>query len=188
MTHGLFFPATRHAQRISTYSDADYAESGDRKSTSGASHYVYNSLVCCISKGQAIVALSTCEAEYIAASRALQQTLWLRRLLDDIEIQPTHEPPNFKMDNASAIKIAPHQSKTQLRKHIDIRHHHLVQNVRSKDIIVTHTSSKKKNANIMTKPIAKPYFQTAAAALIHPAPSARQPLQTEPDSMVHQGL
>lgn len=60
--------------RVTTYSDVDYGESTDGKFTSGSAHFAYSALVSWQSKKQSIVALRTCEAEYIAGSRALQHT------------------------------------------------------------------------------------------------------------------
>jgi hypothetical protein len=72
---GLWYPKGAHFELIG-YSDADYAGCiVDRKSTSGTCQFLGRSLVCWSSKKQNSVALSTAEAEYIAASRCCAQLL-----------------------------------------------------------------------------------------------------------------
>jgi hypothetical protein len=64
------------------YSDADYAGCKiDRKSTSGTYQFLGRSLVSWASKKQNSVALSTAEAEYIAAGHCCTQLLWMRQTM-----------------------------------------------------------------------------------------------------------
>jgi hypothetical protein len=56
----------------------------DRKSTSGVAYFFGKSPVSWLSQKQKVVALSSCEAEYIAAATAACQGVWLRRLLGDL--------------------------------------------------------------------------------------------------------
>lgn len=93
--HVLMFPNSASTPRLTSYSDSDYAESVDRKSTSGAAHFIHQALVACISERRDKVALRTCEAEYITGSCALQNTLWLRCLLHHI----TRHPPRNLFDS-----------------------------------------------------------------------------------------
>jgi hypothetical protein len=65
--------------------DSDHAGDIDiSKSTSGILFYFGKSLVGWQSVKQQLVALSSCEPEYIATSTALTQALWLVRLLGDL--------------------------------------------------------------------------------------------------------
>lgn len=83
----------------------------------------------------------------------------------------------FFMDNISTIKMSQHESKTHLRKHIDIRHHYPVHHVCTSSIRLQHTSSKTNYADIFTKSIAPSYFKAAAAAIVFTPnrPSSRMP-------------
>ena len=68
------------------YSDADYAgDLDDRHSTTGNIFLMSGGPISWLSKKQAIVTLSTSEAEYVALSLAMQEAAWLRRLLIDIQ-------------------------------------------------------------------------------------------------------
>lgn len=84
------------------------------------------------------------------------------------------------MDNASAMKIDNHRSKTILHKHIYIRKRHLIHHVRSKSIIIKHTCRDKNHVELMTETIAPANFNAAAATLIHPTPIG-QPAQNNHD-------
>ena len=61
--------------------DADYAgDISSRKSQSGYIFVLCGGPISWVSKKQAVVALSTTEAEYMAAAFAAQELLWLRKL------------------------------------------------------------------------------------------------------------
>jgi hypothetical protein len=71
---GLWYPKGSHFDLIN-YSDADYAGCMvDRKSTSGTCQFLGRSLVSWSSKKQNSVALSTAEAEYVAAGSCVCST------------------------------------------------------------------------------------------------------------------
>jgi hypothetical protein len=74
---GLWYPKGAHFELID-YSDADYVGCKvDRKSTSRTCQFLGRSLVCWSSKKQNSVALSTTEAEYVAARSCCAQLLWM---------------------------------------------------------------------------------------------------------------
>ena len=75
----------------------------DRKSTSGTCHLLGSSLISWHSKKQACVALSTVEAEYIAAGSCCAQILWLKQQLVDFGLQINKVP--LMCDNTSAINL-----------------------------------------------------------------------------------
>ena len=67
------------------YSDSDWAGSiDDMKSTSGYAFLFGSSICSWLSKKQSVVAQSTAEAEYVSASNATSQVIWLRRIFEDI--------------------------------------------------------------------------------------------------------
>ena len=67
------------------YSDSDWAGSiDDMKSTSGYAFLFGSSICSWLSKKQSVVAQSTAEAEYVSASKATSQAIWLRRIFEDI--------------------------------------------------------------------------------------------------------
>ncbi|CAM8941894.1 unnamed protein product [Rhodiola kirilowii] len=66
--------------RLMAYTDADYAGcKTDRKSMSGKAQFLGPCLISWGSKKQSSIALSTAEAEYIAAAACCAQLLWMKQ-------------------------------------------------------------------------------------------------------------
>ena len=150
--------ATEKTSRLSTYSDADFAgDSADRKSTTGAIHLYNKSPVAWTSTKQGIQALSTCEAEYIAATTAVQTTQCLRRILSEINLLPPAPTPLY-VDNQAAIAIAKNTAPTRKRKFIELRHHFLRAHIRRGSIKIMHVPSRDMLADLLTKPSEKAKF------------------------------
>ncbi len=78
LDHGLYYPRCPGKANFIGYSDSDHAGDIDTiKSTSGILFFLDECLVSWQSVKQQVVALSSCEAKYIAASTASTQALWL---------------------------------------------------------------------------------------------------------------
>ena len=78
---GLFYSWSNDF-RLVGYSDSDWGRDLDeRKSTSGFAFFMGDAAFTWSSKKQAIVTLSTCEAEYVAANSTVCHAIWLRNLL-----------------------------------------------------------------------------------------------------------
>jgi hypothetical protein len=106
------------------YSDAHWTRCKiDRKSTSGTCQFLGRSLVSWASKIQNSVALSTAEAEYIAAGHCCAQLLWMRQTLRDYGYKLSKVP--LLCDNESAIRMADNPVEHSRTKHIDIQYHFL---------------------------------------------------------------
>ena len=74
------------------------------------------------SKKQELVTLLTTEAEYVAATHAAKEAIWLRRLLTQI-FTTVNTPTTLFSDSKSAIALAHDRHYHARTKHIDIRHH-----------------------------------------------------------------
>jgi hypothetical protein len=143
---GIWYP-NRSTFDLIGYSDSDYAGCKvDRKSTSGTCQFLGRSLESWSSKKQTSVALSTAEAEYVAAGQCCAQLLWMRQTLRDFGYNLSKVP--LLCDNKSAIRT----------KHIDIRHHFLRDHQQKGDIEVYHISTENQRADIFTKPLDEKTF------------------------------
>ena len=144
-------PVSPGAQIIG-YSDSDWGSSSDRKSFSGYCYQLsgVNSFVSWKCKKQPTVALSTCEAEYIAASFALQEGIFLRQLLLDLKYPELKI--NLYVDNRGAIELGKNPVHHQRSKHIDIRYHFLRQKVSEGIVSLLKVSSANNYADLFTKP------------------------------------
>ena len=102
---GLTFRADSPDELIG-YCDSDWAGLVDgRKSTGG---YVWMLSGCPIShqsKRQSIVALSSCEAEYMAITEAGKEALWCARLLEALGHREPDVPIDLRADNKGAIDL-----------------------------------------------------------------------------------
>jgi hypothetical protein len=91
------------------------------KSTSGTCQFLGRSLVSWSSKKQTFVALSTAEAEYVAAGQCYVQLLWMRQTLREFCYNLSKVP--LLCDNENAICLVDNPFEHSRTKHIDIRHH-----------------------------------------------------------------
>ena len=140
------------------YADADYAGFlVDRKSTSGMAHFLGPCLVSWATRKQHSVAMSTAEAEYVAAASCCAQLLWIRQQLRDFHVD-TGCIPIF-CDNTSAINIAKNPCQHKRTKHIDIRHHFLRDNVEKGLISMQFCATENQIADIFTKALHRDQFE-----------------------------
>ncbi|KAK6128301.1 hypothetical protein DH2020_037956 [Rehmannia glutinosa] len=154
---GLFYPK-KGGFKLIGYSDSDYAGCRvDRKSTSGTCQMLGNRLVSWFSKKQNSIAISTAEAEYIAAGSYCAQVLWMRQQLRDYEIEEKEIP--IMCDNTSAIAITQNPVLHSRTKHIDVRYHFIRYHVEKKDITLEYISTDKQLADIFTKPLCESRFE-----------------------------
>jgi hypothetical protein len=120
---GLWYPRGSTFDLIG-YSDADYAGCKiDRKNPLETCQFLGRSLVSWASKKQNSVALSTAEAEYIAAGHCCAQLLWIRQTLRDYGYKLSKFPLLY--DNERAIHMADNPIEHSRTKNIDIRYHFL---------------------------------------------------------------
>ncbi|WVZ58772.1 hypothetical protein U9M48_009003 [Paspalum notatum var. saurae] len=134
------------------FSDADHAGYPiDRKSTSGTCQLLGTSLVSWYSRKQASVALSTTEAEYVAAASCCSQLLWMKATLSDFGLWFGRIP--LLVDSTSAISVAKNPVLHSRTKHIDVRFHFLRDHYEKGDIDLIHVVSANQLADIFTKPL-----------------------------------
>ena len=108
------------------------------------------------SKKQNFVALSTADAEYIAAGSCCAQILWIKQQLSDFCVV-LHNIPIF-CDNTSAINITKNPVQHSRTKHIEIRHHFIRDHALKGDICIEHVDTLNQLADIFTKPLNEDHF------------------------------
>jgi hypothetical protein len=110
------------ARDLVGYADADGSMAEDQRAVSGYAVLLNGGAVSWACKKQEIVSLSTTESEYIAATHAAKEALWLHSLLSQI-FGPPRDTITLFSDNQSAIALTQdHQYHAQM-KHIDVRFH-----------------------------------------------------------------
>jgi hypothetical protein len=143
---------------LTGYSDSDHAgDQGDRKSTTGVVYFLGQNLITWVSQKQKVVALSSCEAEYIAAATACQG-VWLSRLIGDLT---GTQVCKFRLmiDNKSAIDLIKNPVHHERSKHIDTRFHYIRQCAEEDKVGVSHVGTEGQLlADILTKALARVKF------------------------------
>jgi hypothetical protein len=142
------------------YTDADFAADVDRRrSTTGGVMLINGAAVLWISKLQSVVATSTTEAEYIAASVATKDGLWVRKLL--AEMYGRVAPLTLSVDNQSAlVLISEHTAGQSGRtKHIDVQFHFVRDRFQRGDLSVRFVPTADQKADMFTKQLGGPEFR-----------------------------
>lgn len=118
---GIYYTTSenRNESVLTAYADADWANSIDRKSTSGYLYKLYGNTICWATKKQSTVALSSTEAEFISLASCTAEYLWLKHLLNAFGIKS--EPLKLYEDNQSCIASLNKWEHKRL-KHVDIKY------------------------------------------------------------------
>lgn len=146
-------------QRFTGYSDADYAGDIDtRKSTSGYAFILGNGIISWCSERQQSVSLSTTESEYVAASNAIKELIWLKRLINEL-VAGQYKSVEFYLDNQSAIRLIKNPEFHKRSKHIDVRYHFIREKFNEKLFNLHYVETKEQLADIFTKSLPRVAFQ-----------------------------
>ncbi len=157
--YGILYDGSKPLE-IDGYSDADWGVcKTSRKSTSGAIFLVAGGAVSWRSKKQTCVATSTCEAEYIASCLATKESIWLARLLSDLENREKPSIVSIKIDNEGTIDTANNMSINQRNKHIDLQYHFVRHAVQNQQVQLEYCESSEQVADSLTKPLVRVLFE-----------------------------
>ncbi|XP_074322759.1 secreted RxLR effector protein 161-like [Apium graveolens] len=159
LNYGLVYARGRGDYMLSGFSDSDLAgDIVDRKSTGGMAFYLDESLITWVSQKQRCVALSSCETEFMAATAAACQGIWLHSLLSQI-MNIKAGPVVLYIDNRSAIDLAKNPVFHGHSKHIDVRYHFIRKCVEKGSIVIRHVNTEAQRADILTKPMSIVKFE-----------------------------
>ena len=152
----LSFRKCKNGLEVIGFTDADWGGSEDRKSTSGYCFSLNENgpVVSWKSQKQTTVALSTCEAEYVAMTLALQEAEYLLHLLNEINVKRLKSATLYS-DNQSAICVAKNPILSQRTKHIDIKYHFIRDKINDGTIKVDYVPTNKNNADCLTKSLGR---------------------------------
>jgi len=137
------------------YSDSDYAgDSDSARSTSGMVMKMGTGAISWSSKLQPIVALSSTEAEYVAACKAGQEAVWVRQFLEAVGYDMS-APATMFVDNKSAVCVARNPEHQTRMKHINVCWHWLRECVEKKVFKIEHIPTDQMPADILTKALSR---------------------------------
>ena len=100
----------------------------------------------------------SCEAEFMAATAAACQSIWLRNVLQQVTGELMGSVILY-LDNKSAIDLAKNPVFHGRSKHIDVRYHFIRECIEHGEIIVKHVPSEAQRADILTKALATVKFE-----------------------------
>ncbi len=143
--------------QITVYADADFHNESDGKSITGFVTYLNGQFVSGKSWKQTIVTESTSEAELVAANEGAKDGLWLKYLLEEMNLDVS--PVTLFMDNKSALQIAQHPTHHKRSKHLELRFLKLRDYVEKGKVVVKYVESANNFADIFTKSLPKDKFK-----------------------------
>ena len=145
--------------KLQGYSDSDWAGSlDDMKSTSGYCFSFGTGIFSWSSKKQEIVAQSTAEAEFIAATATVNQALWLRKVLTDLHLEQK-ETTEVMVDNQAAIAISKNPVFHGKTKHFSIKLFFLRDVQKDGDVCLKYCKTEDQLSDIFTKALPKGRFE-----------------------------
>ena len=135
------------------FTDSSFADCEDMVSTCGYVIRMFNDTIAWRTQKQRYVALSTCEAEYIAMSLACQETVALNNSLLRVT-DKSFFPVKLFCDNKAAIISANTPGGNKLRHQADVCAHYVKECVKYERVDLEWVKSEDQLADIMTKPLA----------------------------------
>ena len=130
----------------------------DRKSTSSYVFHMGSGAISWAFKKQSIVALSTAEAEYVAATATTCQEVWMRRMLRSL-CQEHVKGTVIYCDNSLAIALSKNSVFHKRTKHIDAKYHYIRELVSNGEIVLQHCRTEEQFVDILTKPLGQKTFE-----------------------------
>nr|GEX04602.1 putative ribonuclease H-like domain-containing protein [Tanacetum cinerariifolium] len=146
---GHWYPKDSPLELIA-YSNSDYAGASlDRKSTTGGCQFLGSMLISWQCKKQTIMANFTTEAEYIVASNCCRHVLWLQNQLLDYGYN--FMQTKIHVDNESLICMVKNYVYHLKTKHIEIRHHFIIDSYKKRLIEMVKIHTDYNVADLLTK-------------------------------------
>ena len=136
---------------LKAYCDSDFAGDKDtRLSVGGFGIYLFNCLVSWKSRAMRTHALSSTEAEYIAVSEVLCEILFIKQILEFMQIKVKY-PIVINCDNVGAIFLANNAKVSSRTKHIQLKTHFIREYVDQNIVKVVFVRSLENDSDIWTK-------------------------------------
>jgi hypothetical protein len=154
-SYGLCYqgrPGLDRVVDIHGFVDADWAGDLDRRiSTSGYVFNLFGGAISWMRKRQAIVALSTTKVEYMEATHASKEAVWLQRLSSSIGL--VQKEVILDCDSQSAIFLEKNPTYHSKTNHIDVQYHFVRDMVEEKKVLLEKINTLKNVADSLTKSV-----------------------------------
>ena len=158
MEYGLVYER-RGSVQLEGFIDVDWARCvEDKKSTSSCCFNIGSGVVSWFSRKQKSVALSSSKAEYMEASLATCEGMWLRKLLFGLS-ECDLEDTVVHCDNQSGIRLSENPMFHNQSKHIDIWYYFLSDCVQKGTIQLEYIQTNEQVADIFTKALCRQFCE-----------------------------
>ena len=161
---GITFTSAASGE-LQGYCDADYAGDIDtRRSTTGYVFVLNGGAISWSSRLQHTVAVSTAEAEYMAAAHAVKEALWLRKLLADLG-KADGRAVQLWCNNQAALKLLKHPISSNRSKHIDVIYHFARERVARNEVVFSYCPTDRMIADCLTKAVPEQQFSVCLVGM-----------------------
>ncbi|MCO5561605.1 hypothetical protein L7F22_015226 [Adiantum nelumboides] len=167
--------SSNSAPQLIGWSDSNWGGDQDtRHSTSGFVFVLAGGAISWQSREQSTVALSSTEEEYVAAAMAAKESIWLQRLLEELQIfKPL--PITLYLDNQSCIHLAKNPKHHEKTKQVDFKDHFIRELVEEGKINLEYTPTEYMWADFLTKAVPKIKHDSCCSNLsIQPVASLKE--------------
>jgi hypothetical protein len=155
------------------FADADYGGCPDTKrSRTGYVFMLEHGAISWKSRLQPTIAASTVEAEYMSASSAAREGVWLRRLVGELGYNML-DPTRIAGDNQGALALTRNPVQSERSKHIAIMHHFVRERVEDGQLDTVDVRTDGMAADFLTKPCQREPFERCRAYVGLTAPTDR---------------
>ncbi|GJP81254.1 hypothetical protein CLOP_g11416 [Closterium sp. NIES-67] len=156
---GLLFEGGEETLELVGYADASHASC--KETRRGAYGYVFllgGTAITWQAKKLADIALSSAEAEYMALFFACQEGVWLRRLLNEFEID-VKGPTVVRTDSKSAMDLAKNDNWHGRTKHMDVKYHWVREQLEKQQFKFEFVRTEEQAADFLTKVLPRANFE-----------------------------
>ncbi|KAK1680846.1 hypothetical protein QYE76_041694 [Lolium multiflorum] len=138
---------------VTSYTDASWnTDPDDSKSQSGYVFILNGAAVSWASSKQCTVAKSSTESEYIAASEASSEAVWMKRFIVELGVVPSAlDPLVIYCDNMGAIANAQEPRSHKRLKHIKLRYHSIREYIEDGEVKICKVHTDLNVADPLTK-------------------------------------
>ncbi|GJR64105.1 hypothetical protein Tco_0010170 [Tanacetum coccineum] len=134
----------------SGFIDSNYAKDPDKgRYITGYTFLVHGCVVSWKEMLQHVVALSTTKADYTAFTEAVKEAIWLRGLLEELDVKLNTVTLDY--DNRGAIHLSWNHVFHERTKHINVRYHFIRVVLESKTVKVLKVGTKHNVADASMK-------------------------------------
>jgi hypothetical protein len=140
---------------VKCYTDASFqTDRDDSRSQTGYVFILNGGAITWKSSKQSVVAQSTCESEYNAASDAAKEAAWMKKFITDLDVVPSIKKPiEILCDNTGAIALAKEPRLHQTTRHILRKFHYIRETIERGDIVISKVHTNLNLADPFTKPL-----------------------------------